>query len=127
MTYDEQIAVIIAAKKGKTIQFKPKADNHAEWQDDNMLSQFDFNTNYYRVKPENKYRPFKNADEAFSEAKKHGFWCKAGDDYDQIAEITNKGFVFAIDIAYGKRETPFEECLNLVWADTNEPCGILEE
>lgn len=131
MTYEEMITVITAAKEGKTIQSKPKADNHANWQDNSLLMSFNFYSHEYRVKPENKFRPFKNADEAFKEAKKHGFWVKYGaKSYSMITNIDGESsdpnfvkFCVACDQEWSDANYMLE---TFTWADDDSPCGILE-
>lgn len=61
---------IQAFSEGKTIQSKCITDDISLWWDDNNPT-FDVNTFDYRIKPEPKYRPFKNAQECLEEMKKH--------------------------------------------------------
>lgn len=70
------LPIIQAYGEGKTIQrYKPDSD---EWEDlttaGNDYVDFEDIAGYevcYRVKPEPKYRPFKNAEECWNEMKKH--------------------------------------------------------
>ena len=61
---------IQAFSEGKTIQSKCITDEMPLWWDDNnptfKVDDFD-----YRIKPEPKYRPFRNAQECLSEMLKH--------------------------------------------------------
>lgn len=120
MTYDEKIAVIQAAKEGKQIQVRNNAGT--EWKDI-ICPAFNFECNYYRIKPESTYRPFKDAYEAFAEAKKHGFWLRNKNNC--------KDFIY--HFGHGNcrlAEAHFDYCellSNFVWDDTGEPCGILVE
>ena len=61
---------IQAYSEGKTIQSKCITDEMPLWWDDNnptfKVDDFD-----YRIKPEPKYRPFRNAQECLSEMLKH--------------------------------------------------------
>lgn len=77
----------------------------------------------FRIKPQPKYRPFKNADEAFQEAKKHGFWVHFCDGYVNIAFIDVDGVTFAWDAP----KHYYDELINFHWADDDTPCGILEQ
>ena len=76
MKVSEQIAIMIAYQDLKTIE--QKRFDRTEWEsivyDENF--QFNFSEYEYRIKPVPKYRPYESVDEAFKEAKKHGFWMK---------------------------------------------------
>lgn len=61
---------IQAFSEGKTIQSKCITDDIPLWWDDNNPT-FDVNTFDYRIKPDPKYRPFKNAQECIEEMQKH--------------------------------------------------------
>lgn len=119
MTDEEIIAVVTAHKEGKQIQQRSKGSK--DWNDTDKPN-WNFYVLDYRVKPESKYRSFKNVDEAFQEAKKHGFWIKRidGDVYEQMIFISNIQII-----------TDSTRCLSLynlyVWADDDTPCGVLEE
>ena len=56
--------------EGKTIQSKCITDEMPLWLDDNNPT-FEVDDFDYRIKPEPKYRPFKNAEECWNEMKKH--------------------------------------------------------
>ena len=118
--------------EGKQIQWlKPDSD---EWIDvvggDNVdfedLTEFNV---AYRIKPEPKYRPFKNAEECWNEMQKHQpfGWVKYKD-----GSTTNK-FMFICDIS--DKEATFNNCIEFtyysfledyVFAD-GTPFGVLEE
>lgn len=76
MKVSEQIAIMKAYENGKTIEQKRFDRN--EWESIVYVEDFpfDFVANEYRIKPECKYRPYKSIEEAFNDAKKHGFWLK---------------------------------------------------
>ena len=86
----ELLPIIQAFAEGKAIQ---QTDGY-DWYD---LDDPDFmaNGNYYRIKPETKYRPFKNADECWQEMLKHQpfGWIKSKeateDVYFTITGLTN--------------------------------------
>ena len=123
---------IQAFSEGKKIQWlKPDSD---EWIDvvggDNVdfedLTEFNV---AYRIKPEPKYRPFKNAEECWNEMQKHQpfGWVKYKD-----GSTTNK-FMFICDIS--DKEATFNNCIEFtyysfledyVFAD-GTPFGVLEE
>ena len=76
MKVSEQIAIMKAFEDGKTIE--QKRFDRTEWEsivyDENY--QFDFVSNEYRIKTEDKYRPYKSVEEAFQASKEHGFFVK---------------------------------------------------
>ena len=83
---------IQAFSEGKTIQSKCITDDISLWWDDNNPT-FDVNTFDYRIKPEPKYRPFKNAEECWNEMQKHQpvGWLKDKDsDLRNIQALTEK-------------------------------------
>ena len=118
--------------EGKQIQWlKPDSD---EWIDvvggDNVDFEDLAESNVaYRIKPEPKYRPFKNAEECWNEMQKHQpfGWVKYKD-----GSTTNK-FMFICDIS--DKEATFNNCIEFtyysfledyVFAD-GTPFGVLEE
>ena len=66
----EHIKVLQAFVDGKTIEERRISFDHTEWVDNNnpewRWDKFD-----YRIKPESKYRPFRNTQECLSEMLKH--------------------------------------------------------
>ena len=58
--------ILKAYSEGKKIQFF----DDEKWVDIEILS-FDFEPHKYRIKPEPKYRPFKNSQECWEEMQKH--------------------------------------------------------
>ena len=64
----ELLPIIQAFAEGKTIEI---GDNRG-WRDLIIDSpKFDCEPSCYRIKPESKYRPFKNAEECWTEMQKH--------------------------------------------------------
>ena len=68
----ELLPVLAAYASGKTIQHCSKYPE-PHWEDVKPYENLDFSENAirYRIKPEPKYRPFKNAEECFEEMQKH--------------------------------------------------------
>lgn len=93
------------------------------------MKEFEFwNNTEYRIKPEPKYRPFKDAEECWNEMQKHQpfgwlkFECK-DTAYSMITLIEDKG------AAVGINDTPFSYhylFYNYTFAD-RQPFGIKEE
>ena len=81
---------MLAYADGKKIEYLCKdgwrvtTDAFFNWSND---------ANYYRIKPEPKYRPFKNAEECWQEMQKHQpfGWIKDKEDghYSQITSVAN--------------------------------------
>ena len=123
MTRDEAVAfapIIKAYSEGKTIQY---VGEDGKWHDFACIDVvFCDNPEEYRIKPEAKYRPFKDAQECWDEMLKHQpfGWVKAGNqllqivgvdenvmfcDYDDNVQLLSQRFAMdAFDFADG---TPF--------------------
>lgn len=121
MKVNEQIAIIKAYEDGKTIEKKGQDDT--EWKSIEYIEDypFDFVGYEYRIKQEPKYKPFESVEEAFNEAKKHGFWVK---------EVSS-GFLILIDsfsedygVVYIVGHKAAELLDDFVWADDDSPCGV---
>ncbi len=121
------LPIIQAFSEGKQIQWlKPDSD---EWIDvvggDNVDFEDLAESNVaYRIKPEPKYRSFKNAEECWNEMKKHQpfGWIKVKNSncYKFLAAVQNIGIYSVGKCAY---ETGFK---NFTFAD-GAPFGILEK
>lgn len=81
---------IQAFSEGKTIQSRCITSEISLWWDDNnptfKIDDFD-----YRIKPEPKYRSFRNAEECWNEMKKHEpfGWIKCKEGYFNIVYVNN--------------------------------------
>ena len=122
MKVSEQIAIMKAYEDGKTIE--QKRIEGTEWASIVHVEDFpfDFVANEYRIKPEPKYRPYKSVDEAFNEAKKHGFWVQNVDRmYLRFIDgfhINKNSDIFICDYCV-------DDILDMfVWADDYSPCGV---
>lgn len=121
MKVSEQIAIMKAYEDGKTIEKKGQDDT--EWQSIEYIEDypFDFFCEQYRIATEPKYRPFQTIEEAFNEAKKHGFWVKNKSHNLRmigIIEGTESGILYIGGI------NASEYLNNFVWADDGSPCGV---
>lgn len=119
-----------AIAEGKTIQYK-----NGDWQDidgdedglnlDTLIKYQD----YYRIKSEQKYRPFKNAEECWQEMQKHQPFGVVKDKYFANYQthraftcLTTKGCYFR-----GYEDETFESSFkNLLFAD-GTPFGVKVE
>ena len=68
MTTQEKIEVMKGYAEGKKIQWRLKAN--PEWGDCTGEPHWDWYCNDYRIKPERKYRPYKDTDEMIEDFKK---------------------------------------------------------
>ena len=121
MKVSEQIAIMKAYEDGKTIERKDVEET--EWRSVEYIENypFDFVANEYRIATEPKYRPYESVEEAFAEAKKHGFWVKE----------ESSGFLILIDsfsedygVVYIIGHKATELLDDFVWADDGSPCGV---
>ena len=122
MKVSEQIAIMKAYEDGKTIE--QKRFDGTEWNSIVHVEDFpfDFVANEYRIKPECKYRPYKSVEEAFNDAKKHGFWMRNVDRmylrFIGSFHITQNGDIFLGDYCA-------DDILDMfVWHDDGSPCGV---
>ena len=122
MKVSEQIAIMNAYEDGNTIEWKHYGET--EWKSiehvENYL--FDFVANEYRIKPFPKYRPYESVEEAFNEAKKHGFWMQNVDRmYLRFIDgfhITKNNDIYLCDYCA-------DDILDMfVWHDDDSPCGV---
>lgn len=84
----ELLPIIQAFAEDKTILVQDGID----WCYLSNESDFNLNPQRYRIKPEPKYRPFKDAEECWQEMQKHQpfGWVKTDEGYEQIWHV-NKG------------------------------------
>lgn len=91
----EMLPIIQAHAEGKTIQSRYIKGDTSLWYDDEDPS-FDDDDLEYRIKPEQKYRPFANAEECWKEMQKHqpfGWVIKHNDGKILISEVPSGGVV----------------------------------
>ena len=95
--------ILQAFAEGKVIECRTKpsslkgSDTPNGWTE---MKEFEFwNNTEYRIKPEPKYRPFKDAKECWQEMLKHQpfGWTryKDYDIYDMVTRVTDSGILFA--------------------------------
>ena len=121
MKVSEQIAIMKAYEDGKTIE--QKRFDRTEWESIVYVENFpfDFVSNEYRIKPEFKYRHYESVEEAFNEAKKHGFWLKhklSG----RICFLTS--FLEERNTIYINSRATVCGLDDYVWLDDGSPCGV---
>lgn len=122
MKVSEQIAIMKAYEDGKTIERRTNFES--KWESLEYVENypFDFFGCEYRIKPEPKYRPYESVDEAFEEARKHGFWVQHIDRaylrfIDGFTATKNRGIYLG--------DYSADDILDMfVWHDDGSPCGI---
>ena len=98
--------ILQAFAEGKVIECRTKPSALSKsWQDMNEwteMKEIEFwNNTEYRIKPEQKYRPFKNAEECWQEMLKHQpfGWVKTDSGYEPIWHV-NEGDDFNATFKY---------------------------
>ena len=122
MKVSEQITIMKAYEDGKTIE--RRAYFTSEWKIIDYVEnhQFDFASYEYRIKPEDKYRHYESVDEAFADAKKHGFWVKCKNK-ESLCTIHDFGVGICGDV-YLNGYDALKFMNDFVWCDDGSPCGI---
>ena len=120
------LPIIQAFAEGKIIECRTKKGTISagipnEWTE---IKEIGFwNGIEYRIKPEQKYRPFSNAEECLAEMQKHQLfgWVKIEDLYRNIANVTSCSITFADNEA---RDVEYEQAFkNYTFAD-GTPFGV---
>lgn len=123
----ELLPVIQAFSEGRPIQYRIKDNKSAKWNDvDKNYHEFSPHSFMYRIKPESKYRPFKNAEECLAEMQKHQLfgWVKNQGLYRNIANVMSCSITFADNEA---RDVNYEQAFkNYTFAD-GTPFGVKVE
>lgn len=118
-----------AIAEGKTIQW----NDMGVWRDIDgddegfFLDTFVGKTVDYRIKPEPKYRPFKNAEECWNKMQKHQpfGWVKRFGNYTEIITLDNNTITLSNSI--GKASfLSYKDYKQITFAD-GTPFGVLEE
>ena len=103
----EKLLIIQAFAEGKTIQLY----NRDEWVDLNEAT-FRASPDKYRIKPEPKYRPFKNQEECWQEMHNHSDfgWLTRIDtgNFEHINTVCQEKIRFAVSIEYYRYEDAFK-------------------
>ncbi len=107
--------VMLAYADGKQVEIRNLDDTWSEID----IPVFDWLNRSYRIKPESKYRPFKDAKECWQEMQKHQpfGWLKSKDNGDDC--FVN---LVAMDC-----DADFENMFNLRTFADGEPFGVKEE
>lgn len=124
---------IQAFSEGKTIQSKCVTDEMPLWWDDNNPT-FEIDDFDYRIKPEPKYRPFKNIEECWNEMQKHRLfgWLKPVNKYTNKAKAINISSIgyndeYPIQFTNDYGDYSFEYLYKEFTFMDGTPFGIVEE
>ena len=120
--------ILNAFAEGKVIQVRDPSGN---WQDrvhSLKLSTLIEHPEWYRIKPEPKYRPFANVEECWQEMLKHQpfGWVKYNECYFSIVHIDDNHVVLADKDVCSILLASEHSCKDLTFAD-GTPFGIKEE
>lgn len=127
----KNIDIISAFAEGKTIQYKTDTGSWHDLTESEGLPMgtMEEEPNNFRIKPEPKYRPFKNAEECWQEMKKHKPFGIVKDKYFANYQ-THRAFTCLITDGCdfgGYEDETFESCFkNLLFAD-GTPFGVKVE
>ena len=113
--------IIQAFADGKTIQAIDPYDD--EWCNQTKLNFEALFEGQYRIKPEPKYRPFKDAEECWQEMLKHQpfGWVKIEDLYRNIANVTSCSITFADN---EERDVEYEQAFKNYTFSDGTPFGV---
>lgn len=122
----ELLPIIQAFAEGKIVQYKNSFDKWSDTEENEGLS-FVCSPSNYRIKPEPKYRPFKNQEECWNEMLKHRSigWIRYDDSICAVQNIAPEGITITDGIKISNFY--FEECLMKMKFIDGTPFGIKEE
>lgn len=124
----ELLPIIKAFGEGKDIEIRSK-NPHAQLNGWAKMDEFIFGNFEYRIKPEPKYRPFKDAEECWQEMLKHQPFGVVKDKYFANYQ-THRAFTCLVTNGCyfrGYEDETFESCFkNLLFAD-GLPFGVKDE
>ena len=123
----ELLPIIQAFAKGKDIEYRTKGFNE-NWKKVTQIPELSFKSFEYRIKPEPKYRPFKDAKECMAEMQKHQpfGWITSQGAFFYIIYIEDK--LFGYGSACGTiLHSEFNDVLKSFTFADGTPFGIKEE
>ena len=123
----ELLPIIQAFAKGKDIEYRTKGSNE-NWKKVTQIPELSFKSFEYRIKPEPKYRPFKDAKECMAEMLKHQpfGWITSQGAFFYIIYIEDK--LFGYGSACGTiLHSEFNDVLICFTFADGTPFGIKEE
>ena len=121
----ELLPIIQAFAEGRDIEYRTKGFNE-NWKKVTQIPELSFKSFEYRIKPEPKFRPFKNAEECWNEMQKHQpfGWLKDKSSNKLIIEnVDSRGCVEV----YNGGACSFNEVFEYFTFADGLPFGIKEE
>ncbi len=123
----ELLPIIQAYAEGKQIEIKTKEGKSWSTLEEDDIQYLDFKKCDFRIKPEPKYRPFKDAKECWQEMQKHQPFGWILDRYGEIYNIAKvRASSITICLAVGFEFYNYEEASEFTFTD-GTPFGILED
>ena len=124
----EMLPIIQAWADGKTVDWY---DPEIGWRLSGFTLDFDKKPNFYRIKPEPKYRPFKTREECWEEMHKHPDfgWIKVNvtSEYEQVVRVFDYCKTeLCFNIANSDDDYTSEMMLNSYTFTDGTPFGIKE-
>ena len=124
----EMLPIIQAWADGKTVDWY---DPEIGWRLSGFTMDFDKKPNFYRIKPEPKYRPFKTREECWQEMHKHpdSGWVKVNvtSEYEQVVRVFDYCKTeLCFNIANSDDDYTSEMMLNSYTFTDGTPFGIKE-
>lgn len=117
----ELLPIMEAYSEGKTIQIWDESES--KWVDLNEAV-FCSSPDKYRIKPEPKYRPFKNQEECWQEMQKHQPFGWVKNECDNIFNIIA---IFKESIKLNESSIYYSYCCKRFKFMDGTPCGIKED
>ena len=122
----ELLPIIQAYAEGKQIEIKTKEDKSWSTLEEDDIQYLDFKKCDFRIKPEPKYRPFKDAQECLEEMQKHSAfgWIKNEDGMYNIIRISDWYITICLTLDISRYD--YGTALGFTFMD-GTPFGIKDE
>ena len=120
----ELLPIIQAWTEGKKIQFKSRFGKWVDIEENDALN-FEYSTSDYRIKPEPKYRPFKNQEECWQEMHNHpNFgWLKR----NSTGRYVHISVVSSDNLMFGSKGYDYKTAFECYTFTDGTPFGIKKE
>ena len=117
------LPIIQAWTEGKKIQFKSRFGKWVDVEENDALN-FEYSPSDYRIKPESKYRPFKNQEECWQEMHNHpNFgWLKR----NSTGRYVHISVISSDDLMFGSKGYSYKAAFECYTFVDGTPFGIKE-
>ena len=118
------LPIIQAWTEGKKIQFKSRFGKWVDVEENDALN-FEYSPSDYRIKPESKYRPFKNQEECWQEMHNHpNFgWLKR----NSTGRYVHISVVSSDNLMFGSKRYDYKAAFECYTFVDGTPFGIKKE